>query len=109
MACLETRTYVLPTVTVKVRRYCDEVGRSRTTCEVPIELWNQLATKCGETGLVVTRASAAEITAKTAAKRQKALSLLDAGWKIIAVAHELGLSESAVRKYNRKRKENGLR
>ncbi len=108
MACLETRTCVLPTVTVKVRRYCDEVGRSRTTCEVPIELWNQLAIGCGETGLVVARTSAAEVAAKTAAKRQEALALLDAGWKAVAVAHELGLSESAVRKYNLKRKQNGL-
>ena len=105
MRCLETRKYVLPTATVKWRRYKDDDGVSTTTCEVPTELWNRLATACGETELVVTRTSASD----SAAKRGKAFELIDEGWKPAAIAHELGLNEGTVTKYKRKRKQNGMR
>lgn len=102
MKCLETRLHTLPTLAVRWRRYRNDAGEVTTTCEVPTELWNRLATACGETELVVTRTSASD----SAAKRDKAFELIDEGWKPAAIAHELGLNEGTVTKYKRKRKQN---
>lgn len=105
MKCLETRLHTLPTLAVRWRRYRNDAGEVTTTCEVPTELWNRLATACGETELVVTRTSASD----SAAKRDKAFELIDEGWKPAAIANELGLNEGTVTKYKRKRKQNGMR
>jgi len=102
MKCLETRIHTLPTLAVRWRRYRNDAGEVTTTCEVPTELWNRLAIICGETGLVVTRANTADATAK----RDKAIKLIDEGWKPAAIAHELGLHENTITKYKRKRKQN---
>lgn len=100
MTCLETRKYVLPTVTIRWRRFKDDAGVSTTTCEVPTELWNRLATASGEPGLVITR----DVVAHGLAKREKAMELIAQGWKSTAIAHELGLNESTVNRYKRERK-----
>ncbi len=102
MKCLETRLHTLPTIAVRWRRYRNDAGEVTTTCEVPTELWNRLATACGETELVVTRTSASD----SAAKRDKAFELIDEGWKPAAIANELGLNENTITKYKRKRKQN---
>ncbi len=104
MACVETRQHKLPTVTLRWRRYRNEAGDMCTTCEVPTELWNRIAVLSGETELVVTRGNAAK-----SPKRDKALQLLADGCKVMAIAQELGLSESTIRRYNKERKQNGLR
>jgi DNA-binding NarL/FixJ family response regulator len=100
MKCLETRKYVLPTVTIRWRRYKDEAGNSTTTCEVPTDLWNRIAIICGETGLVITRVAVTNDTTK----REKAMELIAQGWKSAAIAHELGLNESTANRYKRERK-----
>ena len=104
MRCVETRRHELASITIKWRRYRDEVGGITTTCEIPTELWNELAAMCGKPGLVVTRVVRNKNVAKQVAKRDKAIELLNAGWKQIAVAHELGISDSTVTRYNKLRK-----
>lgn len=97
MTCLETRQHELANVAVRWRRYKDEAGNVSTTCEVPTEMWNRLATACGEPELLVIRATAVDF----AIKRDMVRKLLNEGWKVVAIANELGVGESTIYRYKK--------
>jgi hypothetical protein len=100
MACVDSRPHDLKGTPARLRRYVNDAGASSYTIEVPTYLWNQLAARCGKEVLIVTHKKAVENW-----KRDKALELIDANWKPIAIAMELGIAETTVRRYKRDRRE----
>ena len=89
MKCLETRRRD----GMKWRRYRDASGLEMTTFEVPCEVLADMGKARLQEGL--------DRHAREWARRlrnQQALQLLESGWKPDAVAHELGMSASMVRR-----------
>ena len=84
----------------KWRRYRTNDGLRVTTLEVPESVVGEIGAQALKTAL-----ERAERKFARRQRNQRALTLLQQGWKPAAVALELGLSESQVRKIRQKGKE----
>ena len=86
--CLETRT---TPDGHRQRRYVD----GSVTIEVPLSVWKYL-NRAGR-GQDRTAAHAREVQRE--AVRRQAVDLAAQGWKVLAIAHELRVSERSVRRW----------
>lgn len=98
MRCLETRT--LPNG-LRWRRYRRDDGTTFRTYEVPAEVWGSIARNTPYSGRVRDRMT--EWTREQDRKKRKAraLELIQQGWKPLAVAAELGLTERSIHRYRK--------
>lgn len=97
MKCLETRRRN----GMRWRRYRTEDGASWATYEVPTTVINLISTR-----RLVEELQRAERKLDRLNRNAKALSMMKAGVKPLAVAYELGISESLARRiYQQHRKE----
>lgn len=91
MKCLETRVGRDGT---RRRRYAMPNGRRLTTVELPMTVLKGVGWR-----KVVEHLSAWRRGQEKADRRAKGMKLLSEGWKPAAIAHELGVSEAAVRQW----------
>ena len=94
MKCLETRRRPDG---LKVRRYRTDEGVTVRTIEMPIEVFRAVI----RMDRFDARVAAHKRAIETKTKRQRALEMLRAGVKPVAVANDLGLSSFVVYKYRK--------
>lgn len=91
MRCLETRTREGLTF----RRYRDDTGLIQRTVEVPLEVWNSI----NKQGRARNRLLEHERRVERDGRRAAGLCLLQEGWKVTAVAEELGVGRRTVQRW----------
>jgi DNA-binding NarL/FixJ family response regulator len=94
MKCLETRRRPDG---LKVRRYRTDEGVTVRTIEIPIEVFRSIMNPDRLAARLTGRM--AELARQT--KKQRALAMLAAGVKPVAIANDLGVTEKTVYKYRR--------
>ena len=93
MRVLETRKRGI----FKYRKYKAADGSISYTYELPADLLFTALEKAGMKELIPQRAA-------DRIKKAAAIELIKQGWKSIAIAHELGLSDSSINYYKREMK-----
>lgn len=99
MKCLSTRIGVDG---LKRRRYLLEDGRRLTTLELPATVVAALGMSKARMHLAAWRRGEEQ-----RARAQRIKALLEAGWKAVAIAREVGVSEAAVRQHRAKLTDRG--
>jgi DNA-binding CsgD family transcriptional regulator len=94
MKCLETRRRPDG---LKVRRYRTDEGVTVRTIEIPIEVFRAVI----RADRFDARVAAHKRAIETKTKRERALAMLAAGVKPVAIANDLGVTEKTVYKYRR--------
>lgn len=94
MKCLETRRRPDG---LKVRRYRTDEGVTVRTIELPMEVFRSIV----RSGKLDARVAAHKRAIETKTKRERALTMLRAGVKPVAIANDLGLTDRTVQRYRR--------
>ncbi len=94
MKCLETRRRPDG---LKVRRYRTDEGVTVRTIELPMEVFRSIV----RSEKLEARVAAHKRAIETKTKRERALTMLRAGVKPVAIANDLGLTDRTVQRYRR--------
>ena len=94
MKCLETRRRPDG---LKVRRYRTDEGVTVRTIEIPVEVLRAVI----RADRFDARVAAHKRAIETKTKRERALTMLRAGVKPVAIANDLGLTDRTVQRYRR--------
>lgn len=94
MKCLETRTRKDG---LRHRRYRDRYGLTHRTVEVPLEVWNTI----NRQGRARNRLAEHARVVHRKGLRAQALLLIQEGWKIVDIAHELSVGVRTVQRWKR--------